>query len=125
MRQLLLLLVIFGLVWAYRYAGRARRTHGGQHRSEQRRSGQGPPAPQASGAPPSRATDGTTRPPHEVLGVPRDATPDEVRRAYQQQVRLYHPDKVATVAPELQRLAEQRTKELNAAYRAMTGAAKD
>ena len=57
--------------------------------------------------------------------MPLGASPDEVRRAYQQQVRLYHPDKVASVAPELQRLAEQRTKELNAAYRAMTGAADD
>jgi DnaJ-class molecular chaperone len=59
------------------------------------------------------------RPPHEVLGVAADATPQEIRRAYQKKVQVYHPDKVAGAADELQALAEKRTKELNAAYEAM------
>ena len=62
----------------------------------------------------------TSKPPHEVLGVERDATQAEIKRAYQKLVQQYHPDKVANLADELQQLAEQRTKELNAAYRALT-----
>ncbi len=54
--------------------------------------------------------------PHQVLGVGRDASPEEIRAAYQGKVRHYHPDKVAEMGPELRELAETRTKEINAAY---------
>jgi DnaJ-domain-containing protein 1 len=30
--------------------------------------------------------------------------------------KLYHPDKVATLAPEFQELAERRMKEINSAF---------
>lgn len=60
--------------------------------------------------------------PHEVLGVKPDANEAEVKRAYQRLVQQYHPDRVANAAPELQALAEQRTKDLNAAYREMMDA---
>ena len=59
------------------------------------------------------------RPPHEVLEVEPDASADEVRRAYQDKIRVYHPDKVAGAADELKDLAEARSKEINAAYEAM------
>jgi DnaJ-class molecular chaperone len=55
-------------------------------------------------------------PPHEVLGVEPSATREEIKRAYQRMVGQYHPDRVANAAPELQKLAEKRTKQLNAAY---------
>ena len=62
----------------------------------------------------------TTGPPaHEVLGVDEDASPEQIRRAYQEKVRAYHPDRVAGAADEIQALATKRTKELNAAYEAM------
>jgi preprotein translocase subunit Sec63 len=54
--------------------------------------------------------------PYEVLGVTRDATLDEIRAAYQTKVQQYHPDKVASMGPELRDVAERRTKEINAAY---------
>jgi DnaJ like chaperone protein len=53
---------------------------------------------------------------HEVLGVEPDADVDAIRRAYQQRMREYHPDRVAGLATELQELAERRAKEINAAY---------
>ena len=53
---------------------------------------------------------------HEVLSVPPDASADEIRQAYQLLMQQYHPDKVATLAPELKALAERRSKEINGAF---------
>jgi DnaJ-domain-containing protein 1 len=71
------------------------------------------PAPKTAARPkpPKKA-----RAAHEVLGVDADAAPDDIRRAYQQRMREYHPDRVAGLAEELQELAERRAKEINAAY---------
>ena len=47
---------------------------------------------------------------YEVLGVPRDAPADAVKKAYRQLARKYHPD--VNKAPE----AEARMKDVNEAY---------
>lgn len=57
------------------------------------------------------------RTPHDILGVPADASRDEIIEAYRHMAQLYHPDKVASLAPEFQDLADRRMKEINAAYR--------
>jgi DnaJ-class molecular chaperone len=56
------------------------------------------------------------RAPHEVLGVARDAPVEEAKRAYHALVRQVHPDKTEGLSPELKRLAESRTAELNEAF---------
>ncbi len=56
------------------------------------------------------------RAPHEVLGVEPDASAHDVRHAYQELMRKYHPDRVANAADELRALATKRSKEINAAY---------
>ena len=54
---------------------------------------------------------------HEVLGVKRDALPDEVRRAWLSLVRRLHPDLVARrKAPAITHLAEELTILANRAY---------
>jgi len=67
---------------------------------------------------PSAVVDGV--PAHEILEVEPDASAEEIRRAYQQKIRQYHPDRVAGAAAELRELAEKRSKEINAAYQALT-----
>ena len=52
----------------------------------------------------------------KVLGVSQEAGLEEINQHYRQAMRMYHPDKVAGMAPEIIALAERRTKELNAAF---------
>ena len=49
--------------------------------------------------------------PYKVLGVPTTATDDEVKAAYRRLAKKYHPD-----ANPGDKVAEQRMKEINAAY---------
>src|SRR5208282_1415353 len=49
---------------------------------------------------------------YEVLGVPKTATPDEIKQAYRSLARKYHPD----VAKENPKAAEEKFKEFSEAY---------
>ena len=51
-----------------------------------------------------------------TLGVGVDASAAEISAAYREMARLYHPDKVANETVEIREFAEQRMKEINAAY---------
>lgn len=54
--------------------------------------------------------------PYTLLDVPETADQGAIQAAYRRQMALYHPDKVASLGPELRRVAEERTKTINAAY---------
>ena len=60
------------------------------------------------------------RDPYEVLGVSPDAGDDEVKRAYRDLARKYHPDNYQN--NPLADLAEEKMKEINQAYDAITRA---
>jgi DnaJ-domain-containing protein 1 len=57
-----------------------------------------------------------TQDPYIVLNVPRNATQTEISAAYKKLAQMYHPDKVAGLAPEYYAIAEQKMKDINAAY---------
>lgn len=57
--------------------------------------------------------------PYEILEVARDASPEEITRAYREQMKRYHPDRVATLGAELQRVAHERTVAIQRAYDAI------
>ena len=54
---------------------------------------------------------------HDVLGISAEAGADEIRTAYRELLSQYHPDKVASLGPELRELAKRKTQEIIDAYR--------
>lgn len=54
--------------------------------------------------------------PWAVLGVPRGASREEITRAHREQMKRYHPDRVADLGPELRELAHEKTLALQRAY---------
>lgn len=57
--------------------------------------------------------------PYHVLGVPKRASHDEVKKAYRQLSRLYHPDKAGHLGEAAQRDRERQMVSLNVAYQVL------
>jgi hypothetical protein len=53
---------------------------------------------------------------HKILQVPPDSSMEDIRRAYRRRMSEYHPDKVAQLGEEIRQVADQKSKEINAAY---------
>ncbi len=53
--------------------------------------------------------------PYEILGVRHGATKEEIRDAYRELIKKYHPDKFRD-NPDMKNLAEEKVKEINEAY---------
>jgi hypothetical protein len=51
-----------------------------------------------------------------TLGINEPATVNDVKRCYKKLVSQYHPDKVDHLGPELQKVAAQKSREINEAY---------
>ena len=54
--------------------------------------------------------------PYAVLGLSPDASEREIKNAYRRLISQHHPDKLGDVPEELKRRAEERAREINAAY---------
>lgn len=101
-------IIILYLLWHYFFRGRRVQPGNGSQTDnrQQSHSGAGSSAPGPS----------IPKTPHEVLDVPRDASPEEVKAAYKKLAGKYHPDKVAHLGDEFKSLAEEKFKEIQEAY---------
>jgi len=62
------------------------------------------------------ATENAAWDPHAVLGVTRGASAEAITRAYREQMKRYHPDRVAHLGEELRQLAHRKALEIQRAY---------
>lgn len=90
-----------------------RRTQGGTHRGH---------SSQGDGSRQTR-TEGKRKPGEKddafyfaVLGLTPSANMDEIKRAYKNLMRKYHPDAVASLTPREQAAASEKAKSINEAY---------
>jgi len=58
----------------------------------------------------------TLKDPYTILEVDRNATAEEIKKAYRRLVNKYHPDKVVHLGEEFKKLAEKHFKEVQEAY---------
>lgn len=61
--------------------------------------------------------------PHDILGVKRGARMDEIKKAYREKLKKFHPDKVESLklGPEYREMFEDKTREIQKAYEALGG----
>lgn len=59
---------------------------------------------------------------YQLLGIEASASPEDVRRAFRQQIAKYHPDKVQHLGKEFQDMAAGRAAALTEAYRVLSDA---
>ena len=102
------LLLIALLTYFYRnhlrkYVARATQESGGQHQRER--------SSRAQAEAPKSSFD-----PYEVLSIDSSASEDEIRAAYRTRMHEYHPDKVAHLGEELQKVAHRKAIEIQRAY---------
>ena len=69
------------------------------------------PRPERPAPPPAGADD-----PYETLGIASAASDEELEQAYRRRMSEYHPDRVASAAPEIREMADRRAREINQAY---------
>jgi uncharacterized membrane protein YkvA (DUF1232 family) len=113
-----LLLLIVAVWWIrkqsrVRIAGGARR---GSRRSPGHDAGAGARSPGGEDARPQHDADEAPWDPYTVLGVRHGASGDEITRAYREQMKLYHPDRVADLGAELKELAHRKALDIQRAY---------
>jgi DnaJ-domain-containing protein 1 len=71
-------------------------------------------------AKPHAETPPVPRSPEEVLNIQKGATQDEIESSYRRLMSQYHPDKVTHLGPDLQKLAHEKTIEIQRAYEELT-----
>jgi len=65
----------------------------------------------------------TLKDPYEVLGITRGAGSDEIKKAYRDKLKKFHPDVVESLklGPEYREMFEEKTREIHNAYQSLGG----
>ena len=101
-------IVVLYLLWRFFLRGAVSGQDGGAGEYRHRRNSQG--------------QTGQVQPksPYDILEVEPGASKDEIHKAYRTLANKYHPDKIAHLGEEFQTLAEEKFKEIQAAYDYLT-----
>lgn len=51
-----------------------------------------------------------------ILNINSNSSVDDIKKAYKEEIRKYHPDKVEHLGNEFKEIAERKTKDINKAY---------
>ena len=102
-------LIILGFLCWYHFVYRKKTRPGPETQRRYQYSKEGNQQPRSDEASKEKA-------PHEVLGVEKGASMEEIKAAYRELANQYHPDKVTHLGEEFKILAEKRFKEIQKAY---------
>lgn len=111
--------------WTHRKQARQSKSDGQTDRDWFRGESEGPKRPhegesrhdsETQAPPDPKPAESRKTPWYEVLEVGSGASLEEIKLAYKRKIRMYHPDKVAGLAPEFMVVAEAKAKEINVAY---------
>ena len=58
---------------------------------------------------------------YAVLGISKNATKEEIKKAYRNASKKHHPDRVHHLGDEFKKIAEQKMQKINEAYAALNG----
>ncbi|MEE9278853.1 MAG: DnaJ domain-containing protein [Myxococcota bacterium] len=101
--SLIALLTYFYRSRLRKYAARVTQESGGQDQRERSSRAQ------------AEASEGSFDP-LEILGIDSSASGEEIKAAYKARMHEYHPDKVAHLGEELQKVAHRKAVEIRQAY---------
>lgn len=111
-------LIIIGLLWWYFYRRRTGYEDYYERSNESSPNGTGGnfSRKETSGTDHNFREKDSPKDPYSVLGITRNASQGEIKKAYRQLANKYHPDKVSHLGEEFRELAERRFKEIQNAY---------
>jgi uncharacterized membrane protein YkvA (DUF1232 family) len=107
-------LTVLGLLWWYFFGRKRFKYQGYYEKGRQSSAGQSKESSYEE-----KNSDTGHDDPCSVLGVGRDASPEQIKQAYRQLANQYHPDKVIHLGEEFRELAERRFKEIQKAYQTL------
>ena len=61
---------------------------------------------------------------YELLGISKNASDDEIKKAFRKAALKYHPDRMVNASEEEKKVAEEKFKELNEAYQVLSDSEK-
>ncbi len=53
---------------------------------------------------------------YKILEINENSNTEEIKAAYKKKIKEYHPDRLSGLGAELQKLAHQKTQDINSAY---------